>query len=461
MIDEKAHNDSQKKSAVEKQTKSSFYLTIWRWHFYAGLIFAPFICILAVTGSIYLFKPQIQQWMYHEYYYVEAQNEKLTASKQIDGVLNKYPEATVIRYLPGEAATRSAEVKIKLNNESLTVFVNPYTGELVGVLNDNDRLMDKIEAFHGELMLSKVGDRIVELTACWSIILITTGIYLWFPKEKRKILGVIIPRLKGSRNNLIRDLHAIPAFWISASMLFLVITGLLWSGLWGNKVQYLATNAGVGYPPSIWVGSAPTTTVKTKEIAEVPWAAQNLDVPPSKVQGYVPVSIDNIVDITNNLNIHPSYEVIFPKKAEGVYTISVFPPKAKDEATVHIDQYTGAVLADYRYDNYKTMGKWMAWGITVHKGLEYGLPNQIIGLLVCIGIVGVIVSGFILWWKRKQNGHLGAPKAPGVKKMKGLVVIIILFGVLFPMVGLSLILVYLFDWLLIQRCQILKKFLNA
>lgn len=368
----------------QKETKPSFYQAVWRWHFYAGLIFAPFIMILAVTGAVYLFKPQIENWMYHEYYYVEAQSVKIAASKQIENVLLKYPEAKVTKYRPGEEASRSAEVKINLDGVTNTIFVNPYSGNIIGELSDKDRLMDKIEEFHGELTLGKTGDRIVELAACWSIILIVTGIYLWSPKEKRKIWGVIIPRLTGGKKILIRDLHAVPAFWVSAGMLFLVITGLLWSGFWGNKVQHIATNAGVGYPPSIWVGSAPSTTVKTKEIADVPWAAQNLEVPSSKIQGYVPVSIDDIVSIANDLNIYPSYTVIFPKQTDGVYTLSVFPPKAKDEGTVHIDQYTGAVLADYRYDNYKTIGKLMAWGITVHKGLEYGLANQLIALIVCI-----------------------------------------------------------------------------
>jgi uncharacterized iron-regulated membrane protein len=453
-------NDRQLKSAARKETKPSIYLTMWRWHFYAGLIFAPFILILAVTGAVYLFKPQIEQWMYRDYYDVEARHEKLPASQQIDNVLKQYPEAVVTAYRPGEEATRSAEVKLNLNGESVTVFVDPYTGDLMGELNDQYRLMDRIEEFHGELMLGTVGDRIVELAACWSIILIVTGVFLWFPK-KGKLRGVIIPRLTGGPKTLIRDLHAVPAFWISAGMLFLVITGLFWSGFWGNMVQQLATNAGVGYPPSIWVGSAPTTTVKTKDIADVPWNAQNLDVPSSKIQGYVPVSMDDVVDIAARLNIHPSYTVIFPKKPEGVYTLSAFPPKAKDEATVHIDQYTGAVLADYRYEHYKPIGKLMAWGITVHKGLEYGLPNQLAALLVCIGIAGAVVSGFVLWWKRKPDGHLGAPKAPELRKMKGLAVIIALFAILFPLVGLSLILVYLLDRLVVQRVPMFKRYLNA
>jgi uncharacterized iron-regulated membrane protein len=39
------------------------YRAIWRWHFYAGLFCIPFVTVLAVSGSIYLFKPQIESWI--------------------------------------------------------------------------------------------------------------------------------------------------------------------------------------------------------------------------------------------------------------------------------------------------------------------------------------------------------------------------------------------------------------
>lgn len=31
------------------------YRAVWRWHFVAGIITAPFLIVLAVTGAIYLF----------------------------------------------------------------------------------------------------------------------------------------------------------------------------------------------------------------------------------------------------------------------------------------------------------------------------------------------------------------------------------------------------------------------
>ncbi|MFE4242077.1 PepSY-associated TM helix domain-containing protein [Peribacillus butanolivorans] len=441
-----------------KETNTSLYRTVWRWHFYAGIIFAPLLIILAVTGSIYLFKPQIEKVLYQDYQEVIPQGDKIPASQQIEKVKKLYPDAVVTKYHPGENASRSSEVSITSNNESLTIFIDPYTGKSIGELNDQDRIMDKIEEIHGELMAGTLGDRIVELAACWAVVLIVSGLYLWYPKNKLSLSGVLFPRINKGKNIFRRDLHVVPAFWISAGMLFLIMTGLPWSGFWGSNFQSLATNSGSGYPPSIWTGSAPTSLIKTKDIADVPWAAENLDVPISDIQGFIPLSIDDVVTIANREGMHPSYSINIPQEADGVYTLSAFPPKAQDEATIHVDQYSGAVLADYRYDHYGFIGKIVAWGITLHKGTQFGLINQIFSLLICLGIMLVAVSGFYLWWKRKPKKGLGAPKAPHIKNMKLFLILLIGLGILFPLVGLSLIVVWLIDWLIIKRISAVKKF---
>ncbi|MEV5112139.1 PepSY-associated TM helix domain-containing protein [Peribacillus frigoritolerans] len=444
-----------------KQPNTSLYRTVWRWHFYAGIIFAPLLIILAVTGSIYLFKPQIEQFLYQDYQVVTPQGDRLPASQQIENVKELYPDAVVTKYHPGENASRSSEVSITSNKESLTIFMDPYTGKSIGELNDEDRIMDKIEEIHGELMAGTLGDRIVELAACWAVVLIVSGLYLWYPKKNQSLSGVLFPRLKKGKHIFRRDLHAVPAFWITAGMLFLIMTGLPWSGFWGNNFQLLATNSGSGYPPSIWTGSAPTSSIKTKDIADVPWAAENLDVPLSDIQGFIPLSIDDVVTIANREGMHPSYSINIPQETDGVYSLSAFPPKAQDEATIHIDQYSGAVLADYRYDHYGLIGKIVAWGITLHKGTQFGLINQIISLLICLGIMFVACSGFYLWWKRKPKKSLGAPKAPQIKNMKLFLFLLIGLGILFPLVGLSLIVVWLIDWLIIKKISAVKNFLNA
>ncbi|MFC4402190.1 PepSY-associated TM helix domain-containing protein [Gracilibacillus xinjiangensis] len=440
---------------------ANIYQIVWRWHFYAGVIIAPILLILAVTGSIYLFKPQIEAFIYADYYQVQEQGEKLAPSAHTETVLAEYPDAKITKYRPGEDSTRSAEVRALINGESFTFFIDPYTSGIIGKLNDQHRFIDRVEEFHGELMLGTFGDRMVELAACWTLILITTGLYIWFPRKRQKIFGVLIPRFNRNRRILFRDLHAVTGFWLSIAIIFLVLSGLIWSGFWGTKVQTLLTNAGVGYPPSIWVGSAPESGIQTKDIADVPWSAQTMPVPSSNQHsGFIPLSIDDVVHITDKEKIYPTYEVIYPSSAKGVYTVSVFPPQAKDEATMHIDQYSGAILADYRYDNYQPLGKLLAWGITVHKGLEYGVINQIGGFIVCLGIISLVISGWIMWWRRKPRGRLGSPNSPSILTKKRLTILLLIFSIIFPLVGLSVIIIFLLDWTVLRRIPRLKKFLT-
>jgi uncharacterized iron-regulated membrane protein len=172
-------------AGAQKSSKNNqLHKTIWRWHFYAGIIFAPILVLLAVTGSVYLFKAEIENVLYADYYQVEPQGEQVSVSAQLEEVQALYPGAIVTKYRPGEDEARSNEVTVSSNGESFTVFMDPYTGKSIGELKDDDRIMDKIEEIHGELMAGTLGDRIVELAACWTIVLMATGFFLWFPKKR-------------------------------------------------------------------------------------------------------------------------------------------------------------------------------------------------------------------------------------------------------------------------------------
>ena len=65
---------------ARERTVPSFYNLAWRWHFYAGLFVIPFMILLSVTGMIYLFKPQLDAWMYTGLMQVSAAYSPATAS---------------------------------------------------------------------------------------------------------------------------------------------------------------------------------------------------------------------------------------------------------------------------------------------------------------------------------------------------------------------------------------------
>ncbi|AIE60347.1 PepSY-associated TM helix domain-containing protein [Bacillus methanolicus] len=456
--------DYAKETVVEHEVSKAqlLYRAVWRWHFYAGIIFAPFIILLAITGIIYLFKPQIENVMYKDYYYVHPALEKLTAEQQIESVKRVYPNALVRRYKPSFEADRSAEVGITGKDGMMTVFVNPYNGKILGDLKDDEEFMNKVRKLHGELMIGTTGDRIVEMASCWAMILLITGLYLWWPRNRKDIFGTFIPRFSKGKRTMLRDLHAVPAFWFSLFVAIFILTGLPWSGLWGDLINRVSTATQSGYPTGLWDGNLPKSTIPSKDVAKVPWAAENLPVPESGQSGVAaPLSVSQIMKVANENKVEKGYSINFPQGEKGVYTVSVSSDKPQGQATLHIDQYSGKVLADLRFADYGVLAKAISIGVALHEGHYFGLANQLLNLIVCLGLIGISVTGVVMWWKRKPSGTLGAPSLPkNFKLIKSAAVLILILGIVFPLVGASLLVVLALDWLVIKRIPAVKQWLG-
>lgn len=69
-----------------------FYNLAWRWHFYAGLFVIPLMILLSITGIIYLFKPQLDTWMYADLMQVSVAEQRLSADHQLAIVREAYPQ---------------------------------------------------------------------------------------------------------------------------------------------------------------------------------------------------------------------------------------------------------------------------------------------------------------------------------------------------------------------------------
>lgn len=153
---------------------SRFYRVIWRWHFYAGIFVIPFMLMLAVTGGIYLFKPPLDAAFYPQHVVPEGQMRSLT--EQTAAVQSTFGSATISKVVPPPAPDRSTEVGLTtIDAQSLTVFVNPYTAQVLGQRNDESNLQYPAVTLHGELLLGKPA---VAIMAILGIIFPFAGISL-------------------------------------------------------------------------------------------------------------------------------------------------------------------------------------------------------------------------------------------------------------------------------------------
>jgi uncharacterized iron-regulated membrane protein len=130
----------------------------------------------------------------------------------------------------------------------------------------------------------------------------------------------------------------------------------------------------------------------------------------------------------------------------------VFADDPRNDATLHIDQYTGKVLADVRFEHYGAVARVTEIGVMLHEGKMFGVFNQIVVLLICLMILLSAVSGVVIWWKRRPQGKLGVPPLRhDLPKWKTAMVIMFALAVAFPLVGASLVVMWVLDRVLLSR----------
>ncbi|RKT22388.1 putative iron-regulated membrane protein [Paraburkholderia sp. RAU2J] len=483
------------------------YRTLWRWHFYAGLFVMPFLVVLAITGTLYCFQPQIEPLLYRHRLIVESQ---ATPRLPDNALLAKArvampPGSSAVTAVMASDPRRSAEYVFRLadgNKES--VYLNPYNGEVLGTLSVERRFMQVDRMLHRKLLLGKPGELLMELAACWTLVMIGTGVALWWPREKITARAALLPRFTLKGRALWRNLHAVMGLWLALGALAFVLTGLPWSGSWGQQFKALATAANLGAPPGAWGGlplrsalpgarrepdsssmnrpaggeansprhahdehgghssgadSMPGMVMDDLPLPLTPWAVGNTRVPSSAVthdgadaDAPQALTLGRIVEIAASLGVNAGYSIVLPTSATGVYTVSYFPDDPKNERTLYIDQYSGAVLKDIRYSDYGAVSKAVSYGTSLHMGRYFGLANQILCAAISLGLAAMAVTGCVMWWKRRPQRTLGAPsRERGAPPMRGWKTGLVLLGIVFPLMGATLVAVWVLDWMFFGR----------
>ncbi|HSX90626.1 MAG TPA: PepSY domain-containing protein, partial [Pseudomonas sp.] len=179
-----------------------------------------------------------------------------------------------------------------------------------------------------------------------------------------------------------------------------------------------------------------------------PHAAHNGHAATEPASPSAQISLQQVVDTAAARGVQPGYSITWPKGAQGVFSIALFADDPRNDATLHLDQYSGAVLADVRWKDYGAVARTVETGVMLHEGKLFGLANQLLMLLVCLMILFGAVSGLVLWWMRRPPGRFGVPPLRhDLPRWKTAVVVMALLGIAFPLVGASLVLIGGLDWL--------------
>lgn len=426
---------------AQHSTPGSLYPLFWRWHFYAGLFVLPFILILSVTGSIYLFKPQIERWEERSWLRLGTAGT-VSPDRQLNAVLASNPGARFNHYrLPRESGD-AAMVQLGLAGGKLReVYVSPQ-GRVLGTLDPDTRITAVVARIHGSLLIGRWGDWLVELAASWTIVMILTGLYLWWPRPLR-FAGTLWPRLSLRGRPLLKDIHRVTGFWIAGLMLVMLASGLPWAGVWGSAFAWTRAELGWVNGPQDWKigvdgghaghdhgmampmmqsvvsgGSVPLSVFEAKAEAEH-MAFPVLVLPPHAPQAFGPATGD-------------------------VWTVKSAAQNRPLTRQVTYDPVSGAEVGRSGFADQHVIDRIVNTGVAWHEGQLFGFANQIIGVLTAIALISLSLIGVLMWLRRRPTGGFGAP-APTRVKLGWAAFPLIGLGILLPLFGASVLVILIVD----------------
>lgn len=423
------------------------YRTIWRWHFYAGLFVIPFILILSVTGGAYLFKPQLDRWEERGWRNLPASGA-VTADRQVEAALAAFPGADFHHYRIPEARGDAAVVQVGLpGGAKRDVAVSPQ-GRVIGAADPDARWSAWLARVHGSLLVGRAGQLAVELAASWAIVMILTGLYLWWPRG-RGPAGVVWPRVSLGKRTALRDLHAVTGFWVSGLALLLLLTALPWTDVWASGFR--AVRAEMGWVAGVqdWKGGADPHAAHGAHAMARP--ASTTPAPRAPLEYIVMRARAEHMPAPAIIQ-PPGAPNLFGPPNGNVWTLTTQTQNRPLVRKVSYDPETSIEVSRSGFADKHVIDRAVNIGIAWHEGQLFGLANQLVGVATALAMVTLAVSGFLIWRRRRPGGILGAPPVPrDPAQAKAVAAIALLLAAFLPLLAASLTLLWIVDRAILPR----------
>jgi uncharacterized iron-regulated membrane protein len=450
-------------AAPENLSKlTTSYRVVWRWHFYAGVFCLPFIVILCLSGAIYLFKPQIDAYLDRPLDNLTLAGEPKPLDEQVAAAMTAVTGARLkaleLRSDPADAARVHVTTADGIEQR---VLVRPDTLAIIGVENQKSRLTALMHDIHGELLLGTPGAIAVELAGAWAIVMLVTGLYLWWPRSSG-LGGVLYPRLDGGSRRFLRDLHAVTGLWLSLLALFFLISALPWTTVWGSSLKYVRSQ---GQPAQIrqdWTtGPASARQQRIDAFKNAPPAP--VEDEHAEHRGHAGhenhaghkasyTGFDEIAALALPLHLPSPVFISPPSTTKPNWIVRSDTQNRPERRTLEFSAGGFEQVRDERFSDKPLLDRIIGVGVAAHEGQLFGWPNQLLGLLTAIGYLIIVVTAAIMWLRRRPRGALGAPPAPSPRPGLApfVVALIVVLGLFLPTLGISLLFVVATEALLVR-----------
>lgn len=425
----------------------AFVAFLKRLHFYIGMFVGPFLLVAALSGVVYVLTPQIEDSLYARALHTDSRGPAMSLQAQIQRALASAGQnlsIAAVRPAPREGDTTRVMFSDPSfgPSENRALFVDPVSGEIRGDMKVYGTsgvlpLRTLIGQFHRGLLLGDVGRIYSELAASWLWVVALGGLVLWAVRRRRQL------RERG----IVRRWHATTGVWLLLGLLFFSATGLTWS-------QYAGGNIGVLRAYYGW--STPSVATALGKPAAMPMPMDEHAehhahmAPTAQASGPDFALFDSVLAKARAEHIDAAKVEIRSAASNGkAWTVSEIDrtwPTQVD--AISINPKTLEVVDYVRFSDYSLPAKLTRWGIDAHMGVLFGLANQLVLVVFAIGLVAMVVMGYVMWWRRRPTrSQLRSQQASLLRLWRSLspvtrwacVLVALLLGFALPVLGVSLL----------------------
>lgn len=356
---------------------------VFSFHRYIGLAVGIVLAIVGLTGSLLVFEPEMDHVMLaRQMGYIAPQGDRISIAAAIATVEAAYsdrPEFEGFKVSGVDSSpARPYEVSLTLPDEKPApgIYVDPYTGEIMGDRTWDGSFFDYIFRLHYELLSGATGSYFVGVIGLLATFLAMTGIALW--PGWRKLSAGFKVKWDARPKRLNFDIHKVAGIVAAVFLAMATFTGFCWN-FWDWSV------------PAI---HAITFSPKPVEAASVPIAGQSaLDISAllQTAEAAVPGTLTTYIEI--------------PAEPESTFhTWAKYPDESQDYSSeVQVDQYSGKVL-QVKDSHHPSLADRVLNSFTpVHYGTFWGLPSRIFYLFVGLSPTILLITGFVMWRLRKRD----------------------------------------------------------
>ena len=378
--------------------------TIRRVHLWLGLASGFVVLILGLTGCIYVFVDEIRSIVYHQRLFTEKYDtpaiplDHLLAIAELELGNKDIVDFVELHGDKTRTIVFGTYTETELNHwhyfdrvsDYRKVYIDPYSGNVLKNENTEYEFFNLMLNIHWSLLLAdRIGQNVVGVATLVFIIMLITGMVLWWPRNRKALKQRVWFRWKRAstwkRKNY--DLHNILGFYVSSLAFIIAITGLMWAYQWINHgIIYLA------------------------DIPERSYKQENLKPKITITDSNLPLE-----SIKSQLKRrYSNFEVHYFGLDRCDNVVSVYSEVSNtmiEESS--FDMNTGKLTEYHPWGNNSNGQKLSKLQYNIHVGKILGMPGKVLAFFSSLIITTLPITGFMIWWgrtfkkkkHRKKNNH--------------------------------------------------------